>query len=123
MKKKILKFNFGDWVLVKAYVVIKYLEQEKDINNLNNGVLSIRTLTKIHHEFNARITGATYKQLGEVCKGSYNSEDGPDPNYLSINETKLVYCVRAGLMNKEYQCLEEDLERMSLFPMEFPIKV
>lgn len=71
------------------------------------------------------ITGGTYKMLGTYSSANsridYYGDDDYEPAYLSVSETKFIYTVKFGLMNKDVYVLPNDvLTNFNIIPL--PIK-
>ena len=97
------KFKIGDWVETKK-ILYDYKQSET-----NEGGYITRSFRK----FNT----TQIKILGQICGmkrlhfGEYKFDvDGQ--KYLDIDQTKYVYLIREGMINKPIMALEEDIEHM-----------
>ncbi len=112
-KNKIdIAFSVGDWVTARWHVLFDYereaVAEDADIWTLNNA-RQWRRIQKREREIIGQVVGGAFRQVGEYHGMSGDSEDGPDPAYLAIEEAVFVYLVREGFLNRPLEVLPEDL--------------
>ncbi|KKL87127.1 hypothetical protein LCGC14_1937800 [marine sediment metagenome] len=97
-----MKFKIGQWVQVHAKAVTVFD---------NKGGRTIES-QKLSNPIHGQIVGATRRQEGSLRDWNENIEYfNPKPEwYLSVSETKLVWQIRRGILNKPIEAFEEDIE-------------
>jgi hypothetical protein len=111
MSKKKLKFNIGDIVLISAEIDPSYVEER------NNKPIKVYRRYSYPYPKEGQIVGAARRFFGEIISPSGSIGSGYDPydyeycpGYLDIKDSKFLWLVRLGLLNKPLFCLEEDLK-------------
>ena len=95
-------FTLGDWVRVNAVAEMQYNEHQE------------RAMVRRPVEpFHAQVIGLATRQCGHYQRGSdgfYSGDFDFSEASLSVTGTVKVWLVRAGLMNKEIEVDNDDLE-------------
>ena len=112
MKNKKPRFTIGTKVTVSATVECVYVYEDKDVSRVPfENRKTVRVLDrKPCKPFTGWIVGARKKHLGEYSPRTWSYDGEEDPAYLSIDKVVWVWLVRVGIVNKEVEVLDEDLQ-------------